>query len=498
MGSSGILGMNARNEKYIRVYNRRRKVADDKLQSKDVLRAAGVRVPKLYGSVSTIREFEDFNWKKLPTNFVVKPNRGFGGEGILVLRNALNKQEFLDLPLEARVWLKPDGSEITYDQLRSHVLGILDGQFSLQETPDVAFFERRVIRHKAFREYAPFGIPDVRIIVFNRVPVMAMMRIPTQRSGGRANLAQGAIGVGIDIGRGLTTTASIKLPWRRVIDTHPETGVELHGFAIPFWDDILRMAVVAQEASGVGFLGVDVVIDQQEGPVMLELNARPGLEIQVVNQDGLERRLERVEGLKIQTAEKGIRVAKDLFGGETEKLVEEVSGREMIGTVEVVRVANPANLDHEESVLAKIDTGAFSTSISKDVARKLGFDEVLNEFQWMTLDPNTPPKESSALADEVTRKLKGKIPGLVKAISIRSGSGLGIRPVVRVVVEISGKKVSALANITERSGLKYEMIVGRSQLRRFLIDPARAIPKRDPSVVGKGVKKRPFLTIKRK
>ena len=142
MSSTGVLGMNARNYKYIRIYNKKRKVADDKLQTKELLREAGIRVPKLYGVIRTIRDFEEYKWNKLPANFVVKPNRGFGGGGILVLRSAVKKQEFLDLPVEARVWLTPGGEEITYAQLRSHVLDVLDGQFSLQSTPDVAMFER--------------------------------------------------------------------------------------------------------------------------------------------------------------------------------------------------------------------------------------------------------------------------------------------------------------------------------------------------------------------
>ena len=481
MSSTGVLGMNARNYKYIRIYNKKRKVADDKLQTKELLREAGIRVPKLYGVIRTIRDFEEYKWNKLPANFVVKPNRGFGGGGILVLRSAVKKQEFLDLPVEARVWLTPGGEEITYAQLRSHVLDVLDGQFSLQSTPDVAMFERRLIRHKAFKEYAPFGIPDIRIVTFNGVPVMAMMRIPTKRSGGRANIAQGAVGVGVDIGRGLTTTGMVKLPWRRSIDTHPDTGEDLHGFAIPFWDEVLRMAVDAQVTSGIGFLGVDVVIDQQEGPVMLELNVRPGLDIQVANQEGLAKRLTRVEGLDIRTAEKGIRVGKELFGGETERLVEEVSGRDIIGSVEKVKIMRVEEKEgvRPVDVLAKVDTGAYSTSISKDLARKLGFGEVVDQFEWIQLDPkevDTP--ESAAMSNDITKKLRGKIPGLSGAVSIRSGNGLTIRPTVRVLINVSGKRISAIANIMERKNLKYGMLLGRKQLRRFLIDPARKAPKK--------------------
>jgi glutathione synthase/RimK-type ligase-like ATP-grasp enzyme len=34
-------------------------------------------------------------------------------------------------------------------------------------------------------------------------------------------------------------------------------------------------------------VGVDLVIDVERGPLMLEVNARPGLQIQVINGEGL-------------------------------------------------------------------------------------------------------------------------------------------------------------------------------------------------------------------
>ena len=45
----------------------------------------------------------------------------------------------------------------------------------------------------------------------------------------------------------------------------------------------------------MGYLGVDIVIDATAGPLMLELNARPGLNIQIANQEGLVHRLRSVE-----------------------------------------------------------------------------------------------------------------------------------------------------------------------------------------------------------
>ncbi|MRR31196.1 alpha-L-glutamate ligase-like protein, partial [bacterium] len=49
------------------------------------------------------------------------------------------------------------------------------------------------------------------------------------------------------------------------------------------------------EMTGLGYLGVDLVIDRDRGPLLLELNARPGLAIQLANRHGLRTRLDQVD-----------------------------------------------------------------------------------------------------------------------------------------------------------------------------------------------------------
>ena len=121
---------------------------------------------------------------------------------------------------------------------------------------------------------------------------MAMLRFPTKSSDGKANLQQGAIGVGIDLATGTTTTAV--LGKNKIIEYVPGTRLLLSGIKIPYWNDILKLAVRAQEISGLGFLGADIAIDKSHGPVMvIELNARPGLSIQIANLAGLKERLKK-------------------------------------------------------------------------------------------------------------------------------------------------------------------------------------------------------------
>ena len=57
----------------------------------------------------------------------------------------------------------------------------------------------------------------------------------------------------------------------------------------------LEIASKAYEMTGLGYLGADIVLDKERGPMMLELNARPGLAIQIANLVGLSRRLKEID-----------------------------------------------------------------------------------------------------------------------------------------------------------------------------------------------------------
>ena len=139
-----ILGMNSRNLDFIRPFNlkKAKEIADNKLLSKKILRENGLAVPNLIGRIRSREELENFNWQSLPEGFALKPNRGFGGEGILVV---YGKKKDLD-----NVWIKADGSLITVNSLKNHINNILDGSFSLSGTPDIAFFEERLKLLKLF------------------------------------------------------------------------------------------------------------------------------------------------------------------------------------------------------------------------------------------------------------------------------------------------------------------------------------------------------------
>ena len=115
---------------------------------------------------------------------------------------------------------------------------------------------------------------------------------PTGASEGKANLHQGAVGVGLDIGSGRSVAA---VQYNRRVQQHPDTQIGLENIVIPRWRDLLLLTSRCYEATQLGYLGCDIVIDARRGPLLLEMNARPGLSIQIANNEGLLPRLQFIE-----------------------------------------------------------------------------------------------------------------------------------------------------------------------------------------------------------
>lgn len=460
--------MNARNLEYLRPLNYKRaiRIADDKLQTKEALLAAEIPTPKLYGVIRDEQDLASFDWEKLPDNFVLKPTHGHGGGGIVVVFR--RKQNGM--------WVGPAGREIAFFDLLTHIFNILDGQFSLANSPDSAFFEERIKISTSLKPYAFGGIPDIRVIVFNRIPVMSMLRLPTSKSDGKANLAVGGIGVGVDISTGVTTTAMMKSGFfeKRVeMDRHPDTNMPLAGVRIPYWDEILEIAIRCQDIVGLGYIGVDIALDKERGPMVLEVNARPGLSIQNANLAPLGERLRRVSGLKIKTLKKGVRLAKELFGGEIQEEVESITGRHVVGIFEDVLIEGKDATTRE--AVAKIDTGAYSTSLDIELAKELGFGELIAAFERLSfeMDGVSLKDDDETIEKHFMKKYQDTHPDLQGIAFVRSSHGYSFRPKVAVTVTLSGKSTIAKANIVDRSGLRYRVIIGRRDLKSFLVDPQR-------------------------
>ena len=298
LSAAGVLGINRRNAEYTLKYNPRRlyPLVDDKLRTKELALAAGIAVPELYTVIEIERQVRELHLRiQERKDFVIKPARGSGGDGVLVVTGRYKNS-----------YRMANGTLMTQDDVDLHVSNILGGIYSLGSESDRAIVEYRVQFDPLFESLAYQGVPDIRIIVFLGVPVMSMVRLPTRLSEGRANLHQGAIGAGIDIITGTTLTAV----WRNdIVREHPDTGTDVTGIRIPGWDRLLGLAASCYELTGLGYQGVDIVLDKDKGPMILELNARPGLNIQIANRSGLLPRLNLVEKNRDRLADVESRVA---------------------------------------------------------------------------------------------------------------------------------------------------------------------------------------------
>lgn len=283
---AGILGINHRNLAFIQESNPRQLYprVDNKIVTKGICHAAGIPVPETYGVIrryGDVRRFEKFIGDR--SEFVIKPASGAAGRGILVIGRR-----------DANNFITVGGRSLTWGDIRYHVSTILSGLFSLGGQIDSAIIEQRIIMHPTMERIAVGGTPDVRIILYRCVPVMAMVRLPTIESEGRANLHQGAAAAAVHLITGRTFGGVCH---NRMISRHPDTGELIAGLEIPGWRDLLGAAMKLADALEMGYIGVDFVIDAKFGPVVLEANARPGLAIQVAHRIGLLPRLRLVDSM---------------------------------------------------------------------------------------------------------------------------------------------------------------------------------------------------------
>ncbi|KTD22783.1 glutathione synthase/ribosomal protein S6 modification enzyme [Legionella lansingensis] len=280
----GVLSINRRNSDYVLKYNHRKlyPLVDDKLQTKKLALQAGIAVPKLYEIVETEHQVKNIDTILAPyKDFVIKPAHGAGGDGILVITDRVFGR-----------YRQINGKLFTSQELSYHLSCLLTGAYSLGGHADYAIVEHRVVVDPVFKEVSYEGIPDIRIITLLGYPAMAMARLPTRLSGGKANLHQGAIGVGINLANGKTLGGVFH---NDAIDYHPDTLAPIVDITVPYWDQILGIAASCYELTGLGYIGVDIVLDKDHGPLMLELNARPGLNIQIANREGGLKRYQKIE-----------------------------------------------------------------------------------------------------------------------------------------------------------------------------------------------------------
>lgn len=412
----GVLGLNARNLLYIKPFNPHKAVAfaDDKLKTKAFLAARDIPVAKMYGRIDSRRQLAAFDFSQLPDQCVLKPKFGFGGNGIKILKGRKDGH-----------FLEQGKHPISHRELLEHIEDILDGKFSVNGLPDSAFFEKILESDPAFAALRPAGLPDIRIVVFNLVPVMAMLRIPTSESGGKANVHMGGIGIGIDIAKGVTTFAT---QYNKRITELPHGGSPA-GIVIPGWDQLLLVASRIQYLTNIGYLAVDLTLDREQGPILLEVNARAGLMVQVANLAPLRSRLIRVAGLSVQTPEKGVRLAQELFGAKVRARNDTVGEeqRPILGTREIISISGTGTTVDVPSLIA-------------------------------------PDYERTIFAPDLLAELRRA--GAVEQENVEERT-------FRVKFTLGGRKLQTVVREGSVVPASVRAIIGRRDLSGFLIDPAK-------------------------
>ncbi len=363
-----LLGINARNSLYLsRSSNKVKAIVHSKYATKILLRDNNIATAEIYGILATNEDIVDFDWQNLEKNFVIKPTNGYAGTGVVAFREKIAEDTWVDML----------GNKWSLADIKLHCDDILSGQYSIHGLNHNVIIEERVPIHPKLLKYSYKGTPDIRVIVFNSVPVMAMLRLPTEESGGRANVTQGAIAVGIDIATGITTHAVAHKS--EPISYLPGTKKKLNGIVVPEWNNILETAVTASNAAELNFAGVDLFIHKDKGPMVVELNAAPGLSIQAANRAGLRRRLERVEDLNIQGPKHGVKVAQALFASDFASKIKNKAEFPIVGLQEEVTVWG----DNKQKIetTAFLNTGRFSSAIAKKLAQELGLIDV-DDLLW--------------------------------------------------------------------------------------------------------------------
>jgi hypothetical protein len=335
-----ILGMNKRNNTYITEFNPKKgiRLANNKIQTKKFLTQRGIPVPQTIAHIKTRQERLYFDFSKIThTTFVIKPNKWSKGSGIFIIKEMRLRKDYQPTQQvqetgEKTFWdrfnIFNQNFDAVYDSwyeffvgstwiseqnLKEKCLWIFDGSYSSNNKSDTILLEDRLLPGIGFTEFCEYGLADMRVIIFNLVPMIAMLRMPTKESWGKANLAQGGIWLGLDI---ITWKInSLYRKWKSYTSEFPPEWQHFKGKTIPYRKEIIQYSANAQYFVNIGYLGMDWVITQK-WPKLLEINARSWLEIQNITGKPLLSIMQKIEDLDITTPNKWIEISKSLFSDE--------------------------------------------------------------------------------------------------------------------------------------------------------------------------------------
>lgn len=275
------LGINERNSALVYPNNKRKyyKLADDKVLAKNILEQNNIPCAKTFCVIEKIGDIQK-KWLQVQhyNKIAIKPANGSGGGGIKILKKD-----------DENNWIS-SSKIIPEQEIFLHMATIIMGTYSLGSN-DRVLIEECIESHDFFKEIYPIGVPDFRVILLNKEPLMSMLRVPTDKSDGKANLHQGGLGIGINMKNGTLQCAH---DGKSYFENHPDNGNMILGKEIPFWNEILKISIQTAHHFPLNYLGVDIVLDQEKGPLIMEVNVRPGLGIQLANKTGMKKILKNL------------------------------------------------------------------------------------------------------------------------------------------------------------------------------------------------------------
>ncbi len=183
--------------------------------------------------------------------YICKPIDKGGGEGVFLLSTDGD-----GIFVDEQHW--------SVDDLRSR----LSGRYLMEEC---------VEQHEALRTLHPTSVNTLRLLTVHGPDESELLSsvLRVGRGGGILDSwSQGGIAVSIDPETGKTISPGVIKKEKRIVKTHPETGVSLDGYTIPFFDRCKKIVKAAhEEIPQIWSIGWDVSVSN-DGPVILEANER--------------------------------------------------------------------------------------------------------------------------------------------------------------------------------------------------------------------------------
>jgi len=365
---NSILGLNYRNLK-LQVYNQKEAInfANNKLKTKHFFSVRGIPVPKLMGIFKNREDVNKFDFANLNKDFVIKPNQGAEGKGIIPFKERKG-DKFITI----------SNKELTTNELKNHIINITQGIYN-NGNKDTAFFEQRIKNSPELEEITYKGLPDVRVICFNQIPVMAMLRVPTKESDGRANLAENAMAIGINLSNG---EPSYYYYNGKITKKDPLNKNSIK--RVPNFIRVLQIAVKCSQLSKLKLAGCDVAFNEKNEPCLIEINARPGLKIQLANKDSLKERINKIKDLKPKSINESIEIAMSIFGDSYKKL--EFEKEKIIGLEEKIKIFNDQKIFIADCNIKLSNDQNF---IDEDLLRKMNIGDKKNHTFKISLKDDT-------------------------------------------------------------------------------------------------------------